>query len=304
MIFITQGHEKAVGLEVFLRSFVLLSKQHQKSITLVCCKDTLIKNLNLLNFSFEISEKLFLFCNSALKIIEFKKDEISESTRSLEIALSKIKKGDILLTLPTSKDQLILEGQNCKGYTEFLRKRFLNENLCMVFRAFNHTTLLITDHIPLSQVPSTVTRELIESKVNTCINYLDKYFNTVDEVIISGLNPHCGENGLLGTEDSVIDDAVKELNKSIKVIGPVSGDTLHFHNNININQLKVYIYHDQGLAPFKNQFKTIGLNITFGLPFIRMSVDHGTAFDLYGRGVADFSGCYYMLKEAIKLDKK
>lgn len=304
MIYITQGHEKAIGLEVFLRSFVLLSKFHQERITLVCSRKTLIENFKLLNFSYNESASSFSFCNAKLKIISFKESNIPESTTSLELALKSIGKNDILLTLPTSKDQLLLEGEHCKGYTEYLRKKFLNSNLCMVFRAFNETTLLITDHIPLNKVVHTITQELIESKISICLQYLRNYYAPIDEVIISGVNPHCGENGLLGTEDSVIYTTVEKLKKSMNVVGPVSGDTLHFHNRANTNQLKVYMYHDQGLAPFKNQFKTIGLNITFGLPFIRMSVDHGTAFNLYGKGEADFSGCYYMLKEAIKLDIK
>lgn len=304
MIYITQGHEIGIGIEVFLKSFSLLNSIQQKSFILIANKETIEENLKLLKFEYKISEDQIYYNSNVLNYISFKKGNLPQSTLSLNLALEKVTSGDILLTLPTSKDQLIDHNELRKGYTEFLRYRYSLDNLCMVFKAYEDATLLITDHIPLSKVASSITSKQIAEKVCTTISGFNKYFYSLSEVILSGINPHCGENGLLGHEDQVINKAAETLKKNIKVIGPVSGDTLHFHTNSLEKQLKVYMFHDQGLPLFKDKFRTIGLNITLGLPFLRMSVDHGTAFNLFGKGIADFSGCYYMLKEAIKVHRK
>lgn len=303
MIYITQGHELGIGLEVFLKSFSLLNSSQQRRFSLVVFRDALEKNLQALKVSYSISEKTLSYNTNKITLIEPKDNNLPQSTCSLNTALENISNEDILLTLPTSKDQLIDCGELRKGYTEYLRYRFETEDLCMVFKAFDDATLLITDHIPLSEVGNSITSDKITTKVRTTINGFKKYFYNLDEIILSGINPHCGEGGLLGNEDKVLEASSKDLASIIDVIGPVSGDTLHFHKN-NKKQLKVYMFHDQGLPQFKDKYKTVGLNITLGLPFLRMSVDHGTAFELYGKGEADFSGCFYMLKEAIKVDRK
>jgi 4-hydroxythreonine-4-phosphate dehydrogenase len=303
MIYVTQGHEKSIGLEVFLKSFILLSNKSQKEFTLVSDQSVLEKNLHLLNYEYEINNDEISFCGTKLKVINPKKEELPSSTRSLKTILEIITEDDILLTLPTSKDQLILNDKMCKGYTEYLRTHYDNEELCMLFKAFDNNTLLITDHIPLSEVSKSISEDLIFNKIVTTLECFSKFFERIDEVLISGINPHCGENGLLGYEDKVITKAAQRLNTLLPTKGPISGDTLHFYRSNQKKQLNVYMFHDQGLPVFKDKYKTIGLNITLGLPFLRMSVDHGTAFELYGKGIADFSGCYYMLKEALKLGK-
>ena len=301
MIYVTQGHEKGIGLEVFLKSFTLLGQEQQKKISLISYKKCIIENLKLLNFKYSIESKIVKYNGSILHIIEPKNELLPQSTECLRTSLELINSSDVLLTLPTSKDQLIHNKQTCKGYTEYLRSHFKDINLCMLFKAFKQNTLLITDHIPLREVNTTINKDLITTKVIKTLEYFKNYFEDIDEVIISGINPHSGEGGLLGHEDKCIEEAVKSLSSTIATKGPISGDTLHFHKNKNLNQLNVYMFHDQGLPVFKNEFKTIGLNITLGLPFIRMSVDHGTAFDIFGKGKAEYTGCYYMLKEALKI---
>ncbi len=304
MIYVTQGHQLGIGIEVFLKSFSLLNSIQQKSFKLVVNRRTIEQNLKLLNFNYQILNDQIHFNSNILNYIECANEGLPESTQSLNLALENITEKDILLTLPTSKDQLIDSNQLRKGYTEFLRYRYSIQNLCMVFKAYEDATLLITDHIPLAKVSSSITSAQIIEKVTKTMNGFNKYFYPLSEVIFAGINPHCGEGGLLGNEDHVVDDAIKSLNSVVNTVGPVSGDTLHFYTGNKEKQLKVYMFHDQGLPLFKDKYRTIGLNITLGLPFLRMSVDHGTAFNLYGKGVADFSGCYYMLKEAIKVNRK
>ena len=107
------------------------------------------------------------------------------------------------------------------------------------------------------------------------------------EVYISGLNPHAGENGLLGNEENEILDAIenlRELYPRIIFEGPIPGDGIHLQKTKKqAHQLYVYMYHDQGLSPFKQKHGLVGLHMTFGLPFLRMSVDHGTGFEIYGK---------------------
>lgn len=303
MIYVTQGHELGIGIEVFLKSFSLLNSRQQKNICLIAKFESVKRTLEFLSIDYDYSDEVLRYNSNKIMLKEPSDSDLPQSTTCLNLALSKITTDDILLTLPTSKDQLIDNSELRKGYTEFLRHRYSKSNLCMVFKAYDDATLLITDHIPLIEVPKSITSKIILDKIEISLSGFKKYFNSISEVIVAGINPHCGEDGLLGTEDKVILPALKQV-KGVDVRGPFSGDTLHFYTNRTRRQLKVYMFHDQGLPQFKDRYKTIGLNITLGLPFLRMSVDHGTAFDLYGKGMADFSGCFYMLKEAIKVHRK
>lgn len=295
MIFVTEGHQSGIGLEIFLKSFLLLSKEEKSLIRLVVDKNDLKKNLSDLN----LSSKLF----DDLIIIENIGSTPFPSTNSLITALNLIKENDILVTLPTSKDQLALNNVNYAGYTEFFRAYFNNKNISMTFKGLAQNVLLITDHISLKKVPQTITSDLIIHKVQITLDNFKKYFFSFDEIIFSGINPHAGENGILGDEENQIKTAISKLEKSYgKIfIGPISGDTLHNLHNPAKNQLLVYMYHDQGLAQFKAQYGLIGLNITLGLPFLRLSVDHGTAFELYGKNKANISGMLYLFKNCFEV---
>ncbi len=295
MIFVTEGHQSGIGLEIFLKSFLLLSEEEKKLIRLVVNKSDLNKNLT----DLKLSPKLF----EDLNIIENIESTPYSSTNSLLTALNLIGPTDILVTLPTSKDQLIFNNANYAGYTEFFRAYFNNKNISMTFKGLAQNVLLITDHIPLKKVSEIITSDLIINKIQITLNNFKKYFFSFDEIIFSGINPHAGENGILGDEEKHIKKAIAELEKSYGKIfnGPISGDTLHHLHNPTKNQLLVYMYHDQGLAQFKAQYGLIGLNITLGLPFLRLSVDHGTAFELYGKNKANISGMLYLFKTCFEV---
>lgn len=297
MIYITQGHEKGVGLEIFLKSFLLLSKFEKSQITLVSTKQDLEETLGLL----KLSLKNFF----DLKILTPSLDKNTPaSTGALLLALKKISPEDILITLPTSKDQLIFNNKKMEGHTEFFRNYYQNENISMLFYGPSQNILLITDHVPLKNVPSLVSADLVFHKTSSAIIFYKKYFFNIEEVIFSGINPHAGENGLLGTEDSCISQAFSRLKTkfpALHVIGPVSGDTLHHYSDSQKKQLFVYMFHDQALAAFKSTHRFIGLNITTGLPFLRASVDHGTAFDLYGKNIANTNGMLFLFKKIFEV---
>ena len=295
MIYVTEGHESGIGLEIFLKTYLLLSKEEKKLIKLIVKKADLEKNFNDLN----LSSKLF----SELAIIENIESTSFSSTNSLLTALDLIKPEDILITLPTSKDQLVYNNVNLAGYTEFFRSYFNNKNISMTFKGLAQNVLLVTDHIAIKDISKTITVDLIVNKVKITLENFKKYFNSFDEVIFSGINPHAGENGILGDEEKYIKQAILKLEKSYGKIfkGPVSGDTLHYLHDDSKKQLLVYMHHDQGLAQFKSLYGLIGLNITLGLPFLRLSVDHGTAFELYGKNKANISGMLYLFKQAFEV---
>ena len=295
MIYVTQGHELGIGLEIFLKSFLLLSREEKKQIRLVVSKKDLEKNY----LDLKLNPKLF----SDLLIIENNNDTTFSSTNSLVTALNLMTEKDILVTLPTSKDQLVFNGQNQAGYTEFFRSFYKNKNISMTFKGIAQNVLLITDHIALKDISKTITADLIKNKISLTLDNFKKYFYPFNEVILSGINPHAGENGILGNEEKYINEAVIDLEKNYGPIfhGPYSGDTLHHYHNTSSNQLFVYMYHDQGLAQFKSHYGLIGLNITLGLPFLRLSVDHGTAFSLYGKNKANISGMLFLFKQAFEV---
>lgn len=297
MIYVTQGHEKGIGLEIFLKSFLMLSRDQQKKIALICSSKDFSQNLTDLGFNKETF--------SELKLIENNVSSGFSSTDSLLTALQLIKPQDILVTLPTSKDQLKLNGKNMAGYTEFFRTFFNNKNISMTFKGLHQNVLLITDHLPLKKVPAAITEDLIVEKLSLTLNNFKKYFFPFEEVIFAGINPHAGENGILGDEEKHIHSAITKLEKNYGKIfkGPVSGDTLHYVEDKSRKQLMVYMFHDQGLPQFKSQYGLIGLNITLGLPFLRLSVDHGTAFELYGKNKANITGMLYLLKNCFEVSR-
>lgn len=296
MIYVSQGHEKGIGLEIFLKSILLFSKEVQQKFFLAVDEDCFNENLKNINCHKDLYKNL--------NIHFLKKNDFPISTKSLSVCLTHLKEKDILITLPTSKDQLIFSNKNQAGYTEFFRSYFQNNEISMLFHANSDNVLLITDHKPIAELSHIITPELVYNKIALSLKNFKKYFYEIDEVIISGLNPHAGENGILGTEEIKLANALDRLKTDFPTIsfkGFISGDTLHFHKNINKRQLFVYMFHDQGLAKFKSDNGVIGLNVSLGLPFLRLSVDHGTAFDLYGKNQANINGMIYLINKALEV---
>ena len=306
MIYVSQGHEESIGLEVFIKSFLMLSPSQRDGFCLVANKEAVEETLNSLNIFYLFTEKYIKISSSNLFFKNIEVSSLPLSTASLNYILESMDYSkDILLTLPTSKDQLVYQDIKAAGYTEFLRKSFKNNFVSMLFSSPTDDALLITDHIKLSEVSSTIDEDLIINKVSNVLIYYSKYFEFYEEVIFAGINPHAGEGGLLGNEDKCISKAIEKLSLrfDIPFIGPLSGDTLHFHKS-DKKQLLVYMFHDQGLPWFKSRNHVVGLNISLGLPFLRMSVDHGTAFGLFKKNKANYLGCHYLLISAIKAQSR
>ncbi|MDC1174477.1 4-hydroxythreonine-4-phosphate dehydrogenase PdxA [Bacteriovoracaceae bacterium] len=285
MIHVSSGHPKGIGLEIFLKSMFLLTKEELSNITLYTSKKVLEENLALLGLKHCLVKTVFLETQNL-------------ACDSLELAIETMNDDDILVTLPTSKDTLSWKGTNTKGYTEYFRKRF-NKELTMCFLDDDSLNVLLTDHIPLSQVTDNLSLDVINTKIDLALTTAKRVGFSVNELLFSGINPHAGENGLLGTDEEVLKEYIKSTNSKLPIFGPYPADTIF--NMYRPNQLRIFSYHDQGLTLFKQKNLLKGINITCGLPFLRFSVDHGTAFDLYGKNKANPMGIYYVLKKALTL---
>jgi 4-hydroxy-L-threonine phosphate dehydrogenase PdxA len=297
---VTQGHENSIGLEVFIKSFLTLDSEKQSKFKLFSYKDTLEKNLNLVRVNYNFSKNLVNIGNSKLKVTLLDSSlNSSESFTSLIEAEKNTRPGDVLLTLPTTKNSLQDSNNHYTGHTDYFRKKYSGHNPVMLFKSEDYNMALLTEHISLSHIEESITEELIKDKLKVLIN--NPYFN-LNEFLFSGVNPHCGEDGLLGRVDSLLKGCVESLKKvfeSTKFEGPISGDTI-FLSNTNKNSCIICAHHDQGLAPFKSISGLQAVNITLGLPFLRLSPDHGTGFDLYGKDKANYLGALYTIKVALK----
>ncbi len=196
---------------------------------------------------------------------------------------------DGIVTSPISKNALNLAGYRFAGHTEMLARRLRAPDcqMMMVYRDFRVVPL--TRHLPLRMVSKAVTRQ----RITTCAEVVTRALRTdfgipKPRLAVAGLNPHAGEEGLLGAEEAdTISPAIKQLRKrGFRIEGPVPADALFQNAQSGTFDAFIAMYHDQGLVPFKLLAKRRGINVTVGLPVVRTSVDHGVAYDIAGAGRA------------------
>ncbi len=198
---------------------------------------------------------------------------------------------DALVTAPINKYNIQSEEFQFPGHTDYLDKE-LEGNALMFMISEDLKVGLVTDHVPLQQVSQTLTPELIKQKVRTINKSLIQDFNVIKpRIALLGLNPHSGDNGIIGNEElNFINNTVKELfDEDIIIYGPYSADAFFGSEQFRNFDAVVACYHDQGLIPFKTLSFGNGVNYTAGLDKIRTSPDHGTAYDIAGKGIADFT---------------
>lgn len=300
-IYVTQGHEAGIGLEVFFKTCLLLSPDELSHIQLIGFKNSVERTLKLLNLPFKISSSTLEFAGTILKTQWLTKIKHSESFTALNSGMKYAEKKGILFTLPTSKDQF----PGFPGHTEFFRAHYHLPELGMFFSSPSLRVLLLSDHVAISELSKTLTEEVIYNRIKTAILSLQQWNWPTKRILISGLNPHAGEKGLIGSEDHRVVGAIKRLTQelNLNMSGPYPGDTMLLEKN-SVDDILIYLFHDQGLGVFKALQGFVGSNITLGMPYPRFSPDHGTSFGLFGKGVADYRGCQYALKEALGLLKK
>jgi 4-hydroxythreonine-4-phosphate dehydrogenase len=210
---------------------------------------------------------------------------------------------DGLATAPIHKEAFAEAGLPWKGHTDLLAHLTGASRGVMMFYSDPLRVVLATVHIPLADVAKVLTQPLLEEVIDLTASELPRFGIPAPRIAVAGLNPHAGEHGLLGSEDErVLRPAVGACAKrAIRVSGPFPADTVFVRAIRGEFDVVIACYHDQGLIPVKMAAFGKAVNVTLGLPIVRTSVDHGTAFDIAGRGIADPSSMVEAVKLAARL---
>lgn len=240
--------------------------------------------------------------------IEFGKEDnkIGEyAIKSLESATKALKedKIDVLVTAPINKHNIQSDKFNFPGHTDYLAKELAGNSLMFMVSEGLRVGLL-TDHVPLKDAANTITEQLIKEKINTVMTSLKQDFGIrKPKIAVLAINPHAGDSGVIGDED---DKVLKPTLDDLKaeghlVYGPYSADSFFGSNTYRSFDAIIASYHDQGLIPFKTIAFSEGVNFTAGLNKVRTSPDHGTAYEIAGKGVADESSLKHAIYMAIQI---
>ena len=194
-----------------------------------------------------------------------------------------------IATAPVNKEAFRLAGLDWSGHTDLLAHLTGSPHVAMMFYSDALRVVLATVHIPLAEVPRALTQASLEATIDLTARELPRFGIAKPRIAVAGLNPHAGEHGLFGREEeTAISPAIAACRaRSVDVSGPFPGDTVFVRARRGDFDVVVACYHDQGLIPVKLVAFGQAVNVTLGLPIIRTSVDHGTAFDIAGKGVAD-----------------
>ncbi|NPA52796.1 MAG: 4-hydroxythreonine-4-phosphate dehydrogenase PdxA [Aquificae bacterium] len=310
---ITLGDPCGISPEILLKSLKYLPKATYVIYGSKSILDKLSKQLDipfeplLIKTPLEIKKEGIYLINIYDRDFEVGKPSVESGKASilfLERATKDIlnKNLDALVTLPISKEYTMKAGFKYAGHTDFLVESSKAKEYSMVLACNQLKVALITTHIPLKEVPKYITKQRIISKIELINKELTTKFEIKSpKIAVLGLNPHAGDGGNIGKEEiEIIQPACEVLReRGIYVTNPLSADTAFCRRKEF--DIFVAMYHDQGLIPLKVLCFRKAVNITFGLPFIRTSPDHGTAFDIAGKGLADPSSFIESVKLAHSL---
>ncbi len=316
---ISIGDLNGIGVEVILKTFqdrrmldfctpvifgsTKVVSYHKKVLKL----DTAVQGINSLNQINPGKVNVLNIWKEDVSVELGKATKISGkyAAQSLEVSVEYLRdnKIDVLLTAPINKDTIQSEEFNFPGHTEYLESK-LDGNSLMILMTDVLRIGLITGHIPISKVATTITPDLITEKVATMHKSLVEDFGiNKPKIAVLGLNPHCGDNGVIGSEDdTIIKPTVNNIRETGKLVfGPYAADGFFGSEIYKQFDGVLATYHDQGLAPFKALSFGNGVNFTAGLKEVRTSPDHGTAFDIAGKNMASGSSFKEALFTAIQV---
>ncbi|MDG4949975.1 4-hydroxythreonine-4-phosphate dehydrogenase PdxA [Weeksellaceae bacterium KMM 9724] len=319
IIAISLGDPNGIGPEIIFKS--LQRKDIQSMATYVVFVPGNLWSFYRKRFDSKLAsnqiENLKDIQSNKLNVFNFKTDqfnvEFGESSReggnlafeSLTLATNAVKDGfcDLLVTAPINKANIQSKNFNFPGHTEFLENAWGGENLMFMVHE-NIKVGLVTQHIPLKDVSATLTGKAISKKLDAIYTSLKLDFGIRDpKIAVMGLNPHAGDNGLLGKEelDVIIPTLKNKLEKGMKVFGPYASDSFFTFDKLSKFDAVLAMYHDQGLIPFKTLAGMEGVNFTAGLPFVRTSPDHGVAYDIAKEHKADETSMVEALYAAVDI---
>ncbi len=326
LVAVTMGDPAGIGPEICIKALSLLEVQR-------ICRSVVIGDLKVIKNAAKFSKTSPLILNPIKRLDEGKYlgqylnvldlDNVNASKlktgkisaeagraaikyveKAIDLALAE--KVDAITTAPINKEAVNKAGYSFKGHTELLAKRTGAKHYGMMFLSDSIRVMLVTTHIPLCQVAKELDRKKIVDAIKLTDKTLEKLLKKKPRIAVAGLNPHAGENGILGIEEEkLIKPAVEEAKKlGINVKGPMSPDAVFYLANVGMFDAVVAMYHDQGLIPLKLLSFNRSVNVTVGLPIIRTSVDHGTGFDIAGKGWADPRSLVQAIKVAVMMAQK
>ena len=301
-ILIVSGEPNSVFLELF---FKVLNKDKIKSpIILISSKKLLTLQMQKLEFKkkiklLQISKlKSYKLDNKTINLIDVKYnpdkafEKISKKSNifiknSFDLAFQIIKKNNIhkFINGPISKKQFLKN--KFLGITEYISEKFQANNTCMLIYNETLSVCPITTHLPLKLVSKKINKKIISKNISLINNFYEKKFNIKPRIAILGLNPHCESVHKYNEDEKIIKPTIQYLKNRYNVSGPYPADTIFLKNNRKKFDVIIGMYHDQVLTPLKTLFEYDAINITLGLPFIRVSPDHGPNETMLGKNLSN-----------------
>ena len=311
-IIIVSGEPNSIFFEIFFKS--IESKHYRSPLIIIGSKKLLQKQMKQLGFNFEIStinknfNQFSKLNNKKINLIniEYKFNNCFEKIssksnnyikKSFDVALKIIQQNKLskFINGPVSK-KYFLKGKTL-GITEYLAKKTRSNEVAMLIFNKNLSVSPLTTHLALKDVHRKITKKEIYKQVNLINNFYKKKFNKLPRIAITGLNPHCESNFKNSEEDRIIIPAIKKLRlKNTKINGPFPADTIFTKSLLKKYDVIIGMYHDQVLSPMKALFGFDAINITLGLPFTRISPDHGPNYSMLGKNLSDPKSLIQALK--------
>jgi 4-hydroxythreonine-4-phosphate dehydrogenase len=320
VIGITTGDLNGIGTEIIIKVF----SDHrilELCTPVIFGSNKLInfyrKSLPDLNFNYQNIKDLTRLNHKQINVFNCWEEEVNitpgqltevggkYAVRSLVAAVEALKENRVhgLVTAPIHKKNTHTPEFNYTGHTPYLKHMCGAEDVVMLMTSPSFRVALVSEHVPISEAASYVTKQNILSKLSILNQTLIKDFG-IDKpkIAVLGLNPHAGDEGLIGEEEEkIIKPAIKEAKQNMIVMGPYPADAFFARRYHERFDAVLAMYHDQGLIPFKSLATGEGVNYTAGLPVIRTSPDHGTAFDIAGKNRADSSSFLQAIYECIDI---
>ena len=303
-LLIVLGEPRSVFIEIFLKAYKKLRKKIKRPIILIGSLKLLEKQLNYFNYNYNINEinenkinliknnnninliNIYLDVKKPFQRIFSNSNNYIENSFNTAIKLLKKKRAIGLLNGPISKKKFLKK--SFSGITEYLKYKTSSSNVAMIIYNKQLSVSPITTHVPIKFVNKEITKKTIKNKIKLLSKFYKKFLKKNPNIAVLGLNPHCETIDSFSEEDKIILPSINNLKKKgIKISGPFSADTFFISPNYKKFDLVIGMYHDQVLTPIKSIFKFDAINITAGLPFIRISPDHGPNEKMISKNISN-----------------